>query len=669
MRSIFSLSNVSLAVLGAVALLVLSPVGHFLAIVAMVSFIGIPIFLILEAIPALFLLLAALRLGAEAWRSRAAGDKQKALAWALALTAMIGIFVVQPVFVNRWLDGRAKTLVAGDKDELGAMQPITMLAVLRNTRTYNDSANPCDDLCQRLLLTGAAKEVLELTASPALPEKNSKAKAQHTPPQWASLVPVDTMTGMAWRLEHRDTCPEPNGLRAVRPLSIPGPPLPASERFVRPVAPLELMRLKIAGGTCLIGETKLLSNADALVAHGDIHSGLSAYNAGFEVWADTVFAWRIAVWRRTDGRLVELYRRTGVTWARPPWLLLPVIINGYQFNTRNGWWRFSTWLHRTKYESKPPLVDVLTQRLGLDLVPRVKGAPTGNSGEVASQTLQLRSEQASAIDRILAAQRRPTDLENKLIADYHSGLGSARSRFTLGSGKNDASRVLRVVQDRRIDLPWQTTGAIRQVLRDDASDAAAFAAALVARLEALPPPTKENAARGVWNTQVRVITDALAQMPASILRPYQSQVLGVMRNPDQRMVSIQLLGHLDAFGPGIAPNVFVMMDEAVASRTATARHAVAYARHWTGIWREGARSICRLAQQSPDVVSGLRSRAHDLALKKVKIDEEIVAAAMLRGGSSKDAVRETLNVDLHDEKALRSFDFMIARAQRGRACD
>ena len=57
-------------------------------------------------------------------------------------------------------------MLRGDKDDLGSTQSIDTLAVLRNTRSARDADNPCDDLCQRLLLSGAVKRVLAATAAP-----------------------------------------------------------------------------------------------------------------------------------------------------------------------------------------------------------------------------------------------------------------------------------------------------------------------------------------------------------------------------------------------------------------------------------------------------------------------------------------------------------------------
>lgn len=654
--------NVTLAAFGVAALLVLSPLGHVIAVIAMISVIGIPLYFVLLAIPSLFLILLALRAVAEAWRFYRAGRTLPALVLALALLAMADFFVFRAWRVNWRLSSQAAALAAGDIDSLGAPAPIATLAVLRNTRERNDAANPCDDLCQRLLLTGAAQEVLELTAAPAPLQPHT---SQHTDTRspWPQFEPTESMSGTAWRLERRDACPASDGLRAARPLNVAEPRRPAGTPRAPQIDPERLMRLKIASGACLIGEAKTLAAADALVAYGRIRSGRSDYGAGFDAWADTISAWRMTFSRRRDGALVEQFRRTGVWWLVPPWFFAPVIISGYEFNMANGWFRDSKRLHRSRHESEPPLGAFLTERLGLDLVPRVDVA----SGATANSSPQadLRAEQAKVVDRILSQSAAPSKLEAKLLNDYLATIGAMARTKDAGVGPDDWRRLLRIIQDSRIDLPQETVNAIRRAV--DADTAPSLAGALFARLATPPPPTPDGDAGASWKVQLRIIAASLAELPSEAVRPYRAQTLALMRDRDRRMFATRYLGRLEAFGPNIAPEIIAMMDDAFSLRGARGAEA-GLRSSWDDVWRAGARSMCRLAPDIPDRLNEMRARTNALAENKMKFADDVAAAALLRMGATEEDVRSAFNIDPGDEKAMRAFGFILRRARGALAC-
>lgn len=647
------------AAVGLAALLALSPIGHGLFILGLVSVVGIPISILLAALPSIFLVLLAIRLAVEVRRGLAAGKGGKAVVLVLVLAVMADFFVLRAWRVADQLDDRAAALGAADIDELGPPGAIGTLAVLRNTAASHDTATPCDDLCQRLLLTGAVDRVLELTAAPPPP---GKGRLDGRLRDWPSLDPSETATGTAWRFERRGTCPGDEGLAVLRPVHLPQPPRPRGTPLVEPIAPVKLMRLKIAGGDCLVGEPASLADADALLAYGTLHSGVSDFAAGFDAWADTLSAWRLAFRRRSDGRLVERYRRTAVRWAPPVGVLAPVILSGYQFDTGNGWLRSTRLRNRSAYEADPPVGAFVGERLGLDIVPRVEGSAGTEDG--ASPGAELRDEQAKAVDAILAGSGVPSPLETTLVSDYLSGLAAFRGRSGDRVRGEDAGRVLRIVEDRRIELPDPTAAAVREAVRVDPETASGFAAALAARLSAVPtaPDARER------DRRIARITGAAARLPADALGPLRAQVVALMHDRERRTAATFLLGRLDGFGPEIVPEILAMMDDAAASRDGPGRRATG-GRRWTEIWRAGAQSLCRLALHRPTPPDDLRRRAEGLAAQGIRVADEIVTAAMLRMGASEDDVRATLHVDPQDEKAMRSFGFTLRRARRDGACD
>ena len=236
---------VTLVVAGVAALVALSPLGHMVFLLGLVSMIGISArvsrrvsAVALSGAPGPMVRCSASGGGLREGRGGAA------VVHLLVLAVLAEVFVLRAWRVEAWLDGRAAELVAGDRDALGAVGPIDTLAVLRNTRVPQDVKNPCDDLCQRLLLTGAVRRVFAATAaSPPV-----KRPAKERSPDWPALDPSDAMAGTLWRFETRDVCPGDVDVKPVRPIHVPQPARPKGTPIVQPIRPEELIRLRIASG-------------------------------------------------------------------------------------------------------------------------------------------------------------------------------------------------------------------------------------------------------------------------------------------------------------------------------------------------------------------------------------------------------------------------------------
>ncbi|MGE3246301.1 MAG: hypothetical protein AB7F96_15115 [Beijerinckiaceae bacterium] len=659
---------------GLLALFAMSPFGHGAAIIAMISVIGIPVYFLLALLPAVFLAVLAVRLAWGAINAFRGGSANAGMIFALALAVMAEFFVFRAWRVDWWLDGKANALAAGDKDELQDRRPIGTLAVLRNTRSSRDTENPCDDLCQRLLLTGAAKQVLALTSAPPMPpprvrSRRGRRSQPYLTPPWPSLEPAAGMEGIAWRLEARGNCTEPAGLKSIRPLQIPRPPRQKGEKIVRPVKPVELIRLKLAGGTCLTGEAMTLEKADALLAYGTVSAGKSPYGAGFHAWADTVQADRIAFWRRGRGGLEEAYRRTRISWSRPPWIFVPVYLHGYQFAMKNGWMRGYRYRNRERYE-RTPLGEFLQDRLGLALEPDATTISASQVSVASGTKIQseLRAAQAAAADRVLQKQDSVSELDVKIVADYVSSIGSPFTRRGNGAGPEDGRRMLRITQDQRLDLPSQSVGAIGFAAEGQPDLASDFAAALFARLDGLGGKPSENWATGRWNTQLRLVTRSLAVLPAGALKNYRAGILELTRDRERRIFADTLLGRLDILGADVLPQIFAMMDDAFSLRDARDRQTRYLSRNWSAVWQAGLRSLCRLGPAASSHLPGLHDRVAALAAKKLRPSSDLAAAAMLRMGASEDDIRAALAIDAADAKAMRSFEFTVRRARREDAC-
>ncbi len=90
-----SISALDAALIAAaiVAAIALSPVGQGLAIVSLISVIGIPIYIVIILIPTLFVLLLAVRLVVGVWRHARGAQWIQMAAYSVALLVMADFFV------------------------------------------------------------------------------------------------------------------------------------------------------------------------------------------------------------------------------------------------------------------------------------------------------------------------------------------------------------------------------------------------------------------------------------------------------------------------------------------------------------------------------------------------------------------------------------------------
>ncbi len=471
------------------------------------------------------------------------------------------------------------------------------------------------------------------------------------------------MSGTAWRLEQRDECGVlklPNSSRLV---NVPEPARPRGTPYVPAASSEQLLRLKIAGGMCLVGEEMPLAQADALLAYGTLNSGFSASRAGYDAWADTISTWRIAFWRKDGSGFAETYRRTGVLSWRLPWLLVPTIIPGAELKTNGGWVRATDTRNRGRHESEPPIASFVIDKLRLSL--RLEIEPGASS---LDQQASLRTEQAKVVDRILAPGAASSDLEIKVVGDYLHSVGSALARRVNSAGTEHAERVTRILEQPRITLSWPAVGASKFAIETTPSLAPRLAAALVGRLEALPPPTDGKGTRSSWNEQIRTITSSLAQLPGDALTPYRPEVVALMRDRERRIHALHFLGHLDGFGPSIAPEILAMMDDAALLREVRPGELSHFQRTWAQVWRAGAQSICRMAPELTGSVEDFRVRVSALAAQRVRPSKDAVVAALVRMGVPEDDIRATLAIDPDDAAAMRRLSYALQRAGRKAPC-
>lgn len=642
------------------ALLAMSPIGHILAIFALISLIGIPIYFVIAALPAVFLAYLFLFL---LWRTYTSFIGNRFLAGALFAACallMADYFVLRAWRENSRLDSAAAALVAGDTDRLGAAGEISTLAVVRSSRTNRNIENVCDDICQRLLLTGAVKKVLAITLAPPPPQSDGKkTNARRALPgpreeaSWPALEIHDGLAGIVYSLEQRSSCPENKMPENVRVLSLPRSETgKAKIAWEREVPAPEALRIRLASGTCLIAAPATLAQADGALAYGTLASGRSGMGLGFDVAAEALNAWRLTFHRRIGGNMVPHYRATGVRYERFPGALVPTILHGSEFRTSNGFMRYSVLRgERRKYQDEPEVAHFAVGRLGLKLSIDPAEGPRAQGG---------------VIDGILDASRPRTPLENKIVADY---LGQIR----MGAGPRDAApdevemqRILRIAGDMQIELPSSISAAAALIGSKAPHYAPVLARFLFMRLAGVADQSPPGRERGLWNETITRASRALAHLPDDTLRSHRGEIERIARNRTKRYFAEALLNRLDLFGPEIVPVLFELIEDAV--REGEDKSMKSRDGNWTKAYRIGLNGLCKLGPQAsfalPQMTAFARANA-EIVRRRFR---DLTVTTMVRLGANESEIRTLLGINTEDERAERDFQQTIRRASGNRPC-
>jgi hypothetical protein len=265
-------------VLGAVALISLSIIGRVIAVMAMISVIGIPLVFLFGAIPTLFLL--SLFTLAIAAALNLQGGKNIAFAAALALGAMLLFPLVHNTFGTAYVASLVK------EDQTPAIEPWageTMALVVPT-----DKAVQCNSVCQKMLGRGYAQRFI-VASVPAHARSVDAAKKS-----------------IAYRLEPRRPCKFPSSIHGMDPA----------------------LKLKLAQGACLVEEPAQLLQADAVLWHRDIHAD-NVSEGWLNPFKLPLAAKRISLYRlRGTTRQDEVWRQTSVRYAT----LWPLLVPTYVFS-------------------------------------------------------------------------------------------------------------------------------------------------------------------------------------------------------------------------------------------------------------------------------------------------------------------------------------------------
>ena len=265
-------------ILGGAALLSLSIIGRLIAVMAMLSVIGIPLVFLFGAIPTVFLL--SLFTLAIALALNLKGGRNIAFAVALALGAML----LFPLAHNAIGTAYVASLVK--EDQTPAIEPWAGETMALVVPTDRDVA--CNSLCQKMLGRGYAQRFIVASVPAHARGVDAVKKA------------------LAYRLEPRRPCKSASSNYGMDPA----------------------LKLKLAQGACLVDEPAQLLQADAVLWHRDIHAD-NVSGAWLNPFKLPIAAKRFSFYRlRGSSRQDEVWTQTSVRYAT----LWPLLVPTYVFS-------------------------------------------------------------------------------------------------------------------------------------------------------------------------------------------------------------------------------------------------------------------------------------------------------------------------------------------------
>ncbi len=619
-----------LIIVGALAFISMTDLGHVVAILSAIVIIGLPIYFLLAALPSIFLILLFARFVFGAMQNFRAGALAWALAYAAAALFMVDYFVLRAQRENARLDASAQSLIAGDMDRQAHISAGGVIAIVRSDRFVGgrEADTLCDDLCQRLLLNGFATRFLAITLKPDV--------AKGRPPILPLQEPAVGMSGTMYWLEKQPVCPQTAIPDNLRLLQVDAPEKDSGRINTRAVA--ETMRLKIASGLCLMSAPARLGEADGAFFFGDVARGHAGLLYGFKASLDTIGAWRTAYYSRSGLEWTQEHRATGVRYLRFPGALIPSYIHGQQLQIYNGFLRNERLLGaREKYADSAPVAKTLAG-LGVPLQIEDLG----------------RSDGPKIVDEALATKGDLSPMHSDIIDDYLRRLSLNRS---LRLAPEDVRRVIALVADLRVGFNWSGEGAVRMVAEQQPQLAPEIARILFARLDALVASASVVSEKVKLNTSA--VTSGLAALPATALKPYFSNFEAVAYAPGLRPSAQRLIARLDIFGPFAVPAMFRVMDESLAERTPRGSS------NWTSGFTAGLRALCGLGSEAAFARPMLEERIARDGASFARANDRLLISTLFRMGASEAEIIQILSVD---EKNLSRMKFAIRGANGRNAC-
>jgi hypothetical protein len=548
---------ITLSVLSAICLTMPS-----LTFVLMITMIGIPIAIAILLSPPILIFYAPAYFGANfigGWKGAFVGT---------ALCSVL--FAIPPAVVNWSQISLAYQLIKEDRDHLvRPVKPKVIAVRSQRNPTRGQTDELCDDFCLRALISGAADQFLIFHEQDSDKAVNSATQA------------------LSFRIDRRLKCPATTLRDGLGTLQISGEQLWGPNR----VSAAAAMNVLIARGECLVQEPTTVGIADMVLTNAIVWRGLSVFDAGWKVGADTLRAERLQVHIREVTGFREVFRWTGVRAK----LLFPVLLpglsetSGMRFDT--GFLRWETkWNIADSYYEGPDWSSFLTKTLGLDL----RLAPE-----------QTKVEARSLLE---AALRQPGDLPavaQKMFDDILMDV--IHSRKVTGQ---DRAIFLSFLRDIRTQIPYGIGNIVGFADKTDIAWLTETAASAFARLRAMPLGAGGHADKK-YHEQILGISSVIAAIPPDIMRLHKADLEWLAEQYPMRISAFRALVQVGALGTEGIPTLFSLLDAAAAAKSRPGKPHPYAEYDWQHNYLAGVLGLCKggmsMSTALPAFVTRLKS--------------------------------------------------------------
>ncbi len=600
-----------LIVLGISAAFCLSPIVADLATVVLWTFIGAPLVLIPASIPTLFLFLLLARLAH--FGLGLIGVRF----WPLGGVVGLGLLAVLPAIENQRLNNIAQELIADDRNEVSQPVVIGTLAVVTTSQRSRD--HECDDLCQRVLLAGRPSRVLMINAPAPLPAQ------------------LETLTGKLFYLEQRPACPDIELRNSINRIEFQ-----SEKTTVQGLQPADMLRLMISSGDCVVSEPASLSEADAVLAIGEIKVGETVLSAGLNPFVDTVSASRLKFFLRENGRLVERYRLTGTTTKELYPILIPTYTDSKQLRKLSP-----ALLRRTavsgaakRFRPTPPIQPFLEDVLGLNL--RISEA---------KRNLKVND----TIARILRQPGVIADNDLELISRFLKRAGSVLDRSV-----EDAELALEIFRDRRVPATSPNAHSTFSLVVDHSQLTAQFADDLFSRLSELADLQRKDG-RISQRQDFHALVSVVPRLPDVAVLPHKAMLLEIAGSPKLYLKFHLLLTRLSAFGVETIPVIFRVLDEVAEIDLGDKdRQAKIHA------YKSAMIALCRIGPEGREGIDMLYARIHAGKAMLFGSHWDLTIHTLIKLGAEPDEIWSHLKTAQPKHRTREHFNVAVETAARPR---
>lgn len=603
-RSVYFFLVASALVMGAATLLFLSPIGATIFVLLMISVVGIPLAVVLAFIPPVALLLVLATL--FAWPFRRLG-------WAAVLLAFIpaaAVLYFSPEVLNAAADREAQALFSGDRDVgVKSFDGRSIAIFVRPSHTED-----CLDFCQRALVSGAVDTFIVARSSSAWPEPDPDA------------------AGTAYRLEQRPTCDSMKIRDKVKDYPVaPDSPLPGPA-----------LRLKIAGGTCLVAEKRPVSDADAILHYAEmVEARHDRYS--LDPFYVPMRALRIAWLVRVGEDFTEIFRQTAVEYSVLTQPLVPGLLGGYQLRMEAGLSRAERKLGAEREAIN--LASFLRDELKIDL-----SFDAAAAGAARDETL----------DFVLRKSVDLSPAQQTLVGDAFAEL--ARDSKTVDRAQFE--RAIGLLADPRVDVPDRINGFVETAYRVDAEMRARAMAAFFDRLDALVPAGGRETGFS-RSAALRRMSYATQSIPDADFARQWPRLRTVFADPEATSIFADQVKRAKSAGEVAFGDLLGLVDAAAPKHEDRAfRDKFLRGNRFVAM---GA--ICRMGPQAGDLLPAIEERLRNGAIPLAESSDVRLAAYTLQAlGGDPETVRALAKSGFNQEDFDAQVDAAISEVRKRGGC-